>query len=557
MSKPTKKQNFRFLVTALLSVVVIFLFITFISSQDRLAGSHLRQIMLWESAQGETKLPLALPQTVGQTVEIRATLPELQFADCLIFRTENLAVSVSLDGQLLYSSTLPLAHRTLGDEWHMVPLPPEKSGKTVSITSTVLYTPGSNPVSAVYLGSQSDFLQNLLRNHLPSYMVSILLFLSGIAFLFSSRMIARRDLRVQIPWSFALLCATLGLWCAMQTEVPEILYGRTTFLHFITYSPLPFALALAFFFLRTLPAPKWLLAAYLWLGMVELLAWVVTIAGETFRFAAYVETLPQTRLALYALIVLFILQIPSLLKEFRTYFYMVLGFTCIAVMVIADIFSAYAGTYDYARNTRFGLLLMTVLIALQYGVRVRESVKRADEADLMRRLAYRDSLTGLHNRLALVRDQERLLAQGRSCVGIVQMDINNLKQVNDQFGHEQGDALILRAAKAIRTAFNDVGTCYRVGGDEFVALLTETDCEATYRECAEKLTKACEEQNENQTHLLSIALGFAMYNAEADEQFFDLVRIADMRMYERKREMKAQIEAEAQQPDMSEGSSGL
>lgn len=548
MNRQTVKQNLRFLVTALLSFTVIILYILFVSSKDQMADSRLRQLVHWQGAQGEAPLPYALPQTIGQTVEMRAMLPDLQFADCLIFRTQNLAVSVTVNGQELYSTTLPPAHRTLGDEWQMVPLPSGASGKTVSITSTVLYAPGSNPISAIYLGSRYDFLQTQLRNNLPSYLVSLLLLLAGIAFLFSSRMIARQDMIVQIPWSFALLCSTLGVWCAMQTEVPEMLFGRTTLLQFFTYSPLPFALALACIFARTLPAPKWLMATYLWLGILELLMWAVAIAGETFRFAAYAETLPHTRLILYVLLALFVFQLPALFRDLRANFYMLLGFICLVVMVIAELVNtSYIGTYDYARNTRVGLLMMTVLIALQYGARVRESVKLADEADLMRRLAYRDSLTGLNNRLALVRDQEILLAGDGSSVGIVQMDINNLKQVNDQFGHEEGDALILRAAKAICAAFDDAGTCYRVGGDEFVALLTENVSEATYHECAEKLTQACEQQNEDQTHLLSIALGFAIYSAATGDRFFDLVHIADMRMYERKREMKAQIEAEAEQ----------
>lgn len=548
MNRQTVKQDIRFLVAALLSFFVIFLYISLVGSKDLVAGSHLQQLASWQGEQGEAPLPQPLPQAAGQTVQMQTELPELQFADCLIFRTENLAVSVTLDGQTLYSTKLPLAHRTLGDEWHMVPLPPDASGKTVTFTSTVLYAPGSNPISAAYLGSRYDFLQSMLRNNLASYIVSVLLFLMGIAFLFSSRFMFRRELSIQIPWSFALLCATLGVWCAMQTEVPELLYGHTAILHFLTYSPLPLALSLVCIFARTLPAPKWMMSTYLWLGIVELFLWVFAIAGEAFRFAAYVETLPQTRLMLYLLLALFLLQTPSLFKDFRAYFYMLLGFICLVVTVIADIAHSYVGTYDYARNTRFGLLVMTVLIALQYGARVRQSVKLADEADLMRRLAYRDSLTGLDNRLALVRDQEELLSGHSGCVGIVQMDINNLKQVNDQFGHEEGDALILRAAKAIRAAFGDVGTCYRVGGDEFVALLTENGCEATYRECAEKLAHACEQQNENQQHLLSIALGFAVYSPATDDRFYDLVHIADMRMYEHKREMKAQIEAEADKP---------
>ena len=61
-------------------------------------------------------------------------------------------------------------------------------------------------------------------------------------------------------------------------------------------------------------------------------------------------------------------------------------------------------------------------------------------------------------------------AEPRSYLAV---DINGLKEVNDTFGHEAGDQLIIGAANCIERAFGDYGKVFRTGGDEFIVLLTE------------------------------------------------------------------------------------
>jgi diguanylate cyclase (GGDEF)-like protein len=333
--------------------------------------------------------------------------------------------------------------------------------------------------------------------------------------LVSGRLLLNRRLTAHMPVSYALLCVVLGLWTSTQTQVPEMLVGNTPFLMFVTYSTLPLAGVTICFYLRTLPAPGWLRAAYYWLGLSQLAYWAFAIAGETFRFAAYVETLPYTRMVMALMLGLFLIQLPGLIRNHRDYFYLLSGLTCLGLAIAGDLHNILTtGVYDYAHNTRFGLVLLTMLVAMQFMVRIRKSLRAADEAALMRRLAYRDSLTGLGNRLALVRDQEELIARREGCIGIVQMDINNLKPVNDRFGHEAGDELIRRAAAAIRNAFDTLGNSYRIGGDEFVSLLLLDNCgqDVTCDTCIRRLSDACDLQNEGQEHPVSIAMGYALYN---------------------------------------------
>ena len=532
------RRNWLMILAALFTLLAFTLTLLLNSNREEYTGGSVRALANWTDSGGTYPLPHPPARVTGVSHLVYTNLPVLGPEDALIFRTENLMVSVAVNHEELYNSPKAKPHQTLGDEWHMILLPQNAAGRRVSIVSTIQYPSASNFLSAVYVGSKADFQRNLLRQALPSFLISVMVLLMGFVFLLSDRLFASAH-TARFPSPFALLCITLGIWSAVQTAVPELLWGDSVFLRFLAYGVLPFAGAMMCYFLRTLPAPPLLSRIYLWLGTAELIKWVATMLGEGLGFAAYVETLPHTEWLMAILFILFAFQAPSLLKNLRSYFYLLLGSVGLFATMVADQVDAMSGVYDYARHTRFGLLWGMLLAALQNVGSIRKAMKRADEADVMRRLAYRDTLTGLANRLALVRDQEALLVRQTGCVGIVQMDVNGLKQVNDTSGHEAGDALLLRAAAAIRTAFDGDGRCYRVGGDEFVALITRNACEATYRDCVRKLTLAVRQQNIGQADRLQIAMGFAMYQPSLGDRFYDLVHIADLRMYEQKRKMKA------------------
>ena len=83
--------------------------------------------------------------------------------------------------------------------------------------------------------------------------------------------------------------------------------------------------------------------------------------------------------------------------------------------------------------------------------------------------AIRDAMTGFYNRRAYKEDLERIGSDPDFVY--VSIDINGLKGVNDNQGHEAGDRMILGAAQCVEACFGGMGTAYRLGGDEFAALI--------------------------------------------------------------------------------------
>jgi diguanylate cyclase (GGDEF)-like protein len=94
------------------------------------------------------------------------------------------------------------------------------------------------------------------------------------------------------------------------------------------------------------------------------------------------------------------------------------------------------------------------------------------------RLARVDALTGLGNRRAFEETVEREIARARragSPLSLLIADVDDFKQINDRHGHPIGDKCLRKVSAALRLSVRTEDMCFRWGGDEFVALLTETD----------------------------------------------------------------------------------
>ncbi|HTS14444.1 MAG TPA: GGDEF domain-containing protein [Candidatus Sulfotelmatobacter sp.] len=168
----------------------------------------------------------------------------------------------------------------------------------------------------------------------------------------------------------------------------------------------------------------------------------------------------------------------------------------------------------------------------------RESL--ADERDRYAREARTDALTGLPNRNhwyeLLETEGERLERYGRPC-SVVSADVDQLKVTNDRLGHAQGDVLIRGAAQVLALEARATDVVARVGGDEFLVLLPETD-EAGARVFVDRVRAAAAGWRMAQTGLtLSLSMGAATARTRAELD--GVVDAADQAMYAAKRRPEA------------------
>jgi diguanylate cyclase (GGDEF)-like protein/PAS domain S-box-containing protein len=153
----------------------------------------------------------------------------------------------------------------------------------------------------------------------------------------------------------------------------------------------------------------------------------------------------------------------------------------------------------------------------------------------MRHEAVHDPLTGLANR-TLLRDRlEHALARSEReeemATGVLFIDLDNFKQVNDAFGHAAGDAVLVELGRRLRTAVRPADTVARLGGDEFVVVCEEVDAEIAVA-LGQRLEAAIREPLEvgGVTHLLTASIGIALGRTDPDALLGD----ADTAVYDAK-----------------------
>lgn len=152
------------------------------------------------------------------------------------------------------------------------------------------------------------------------------------------------------------------------------------------------------------------------------------------------------------------------------------------------------------------------------------AIRRSEDEETLRRLSYHDTLTSFYNRNRYIKDIEALEGKTHS-LGVVFLDVNGLKEINDHLGHDAGDQLLKRCAQTIRSVFPS-GSFYRIGGDEFVILCTNI------RE--ERFLKIIEElKNGFDYRKCQVAIGSRWVEKCEDVQ--SVISAADELMYENKR----------------------
>lgn len=163
--------------------------------------------------------------------------------------------------------------------------------------------------------------------------------------------------------------------------------------------------------------------------------------------------------------------------------------------------------------------------------------------DKMERLAHHDALTGLPNRSLLSDRLQQALIRGKrnnEIISVVGLDLDGFKAVNDTFGHEAGDTLLIEVARRLEQAVREGDTVARIGGDEFVMVLCKVsnieDCERVLQRVLTTINRPVRISQE-QTANVSGSLGYTLFpddHVDADT----LMRHADLAMYAAKQSGK-------------------
>ena len=168
--------------------------------------------------------------------------------------------------------------------------------------------------------------------------------------------------------------------------------------------------------------------------------------------------------------------------------------------------------------------------------------KRKKVEGKLEKLARIDSLTGCNNRgygLELFDRQIKLSHRSKSPLLLAFLDIDRFKSINDNFGHDEGDKVLKEVAELFKSTLREVDIICRMGGDEFLLIFPDNSLKEAPL-IKERLNKDLTKLNQTlkKPYKIELSVGLSCYDPANPQPMDELIRIADEKMYEDKKDKK-------------------
>lgn len=510
----------------------------------------------WTDGNGQPVKLSALEEREDGT-HIYFQLPQMEKGASLVFRSLNVYLQAYLDGELIYetdSLELNSFAKSPGSIWNMISFSPKQAGKQLELRITAAYPGEGLTINYVYWGDRAAIVLAAIGEKLTGVIVSITICLVGLFMILLDIPInkgkKRKNHNLRCLGYFSLC---IGLWCLLETNIPQFFGANPQFVQVADNMLLILAvLPLVWYAEWTYGILRYRLVRILCvLELIFLLCCVI------FPFAGvsdWHELLPIARILLAVWAAGFIsfttgqnLSVLFSKKKRRSAnvwssSLQLLGIGAVGLTTALELIRFNAVEHkDSAFLLRFGLLAFIICYAIGGQLSTYHLISQGMEYDSVHKLAYSDVLTQLENRTAYLEQLEECVKKHVQELGIVFLDINSLKFVNDTYGHDMGDVMIQMASKVIGGSFGAFGRAFRIGGDEFCVIL-DGNVQEKYDQAVDIFEKGVREANEKNTYefTLQIAHGFACCAAESMEAVETASRLADERMYQNKMQLKGQ-----------------
>ena len=225
-------------------------------------------------------------------------------------------------------------------------------------------------------------------------------------------------------------------------------------------------------------------------------------------------------IVLLLVIILFLNYGKNFRKQNRLSIYLVMVFMLVGIIMQEGL----------GKDVRTAYLAMTIGATLMFIHSTEYSLQKKDDELLEQRIQIKtDALTGLLSRYAYNNALDKYTTDMPESLVAFSIDINGLKRVNDTLGHEAGDELICGAAACIKNVFDEVGSCYRTGGDEFIVLASMSKKEAV--KCVQDIEKLTKNWTGSLVDSLALSVGYAVLEEHKDCNCSELIQVADKQMY--------------------------
>ena len=486
-------------------------------------------------------LPIRLSNPPKEGIRLSKQLPEqLEGINSICIRSVQEGIEAYIGNKQIYSFGMEDAQRPFGkssgNAFNIIRLPSEASGQEIILHITFPYNRSGEVIHEVTGGTKASLLFHIIRQNGLGLLISAIIFILGI-FILAVYYIVKHFFRLERPIKYlAWFSILVSIWLASESKLGEFFTGNGTLIYFLAFESLMLFPIPLLLYIGAIPRfhYKKVIYGFVWLFIVND---VLLTTLQLFNIVDFYRTFYITHILIAAgclfLLISFLLEIfryknPDVRLTGAALLFL-LAFSIVEFANFYFTLGTHIGVFMY-----FGILIFIVVLLIGAVSHIIRLMRLSERASYYQKLAMTDTMTQCKNRTAYLNEIEKLPLSEN--IAVILTDVNNLKKINDSYGHVAGDQAIINSSKCLCQAFKDT-SCYRIGGDEFLCIVQDWTADEVDQAISEFI-EACEKENNNCPYEFHVAIGYAFYSPNIDKGIMDTIERADKKMYLIKGKMK-------------------
>lgn len=457
----------------------------------------------------------------------------------LIIEAKNLKMHVLVNGEQVYSTPAPrsfYSEDAPGAYIAEVTIPASATPVSVSIVPEQKNNAYGGTIVSAYLGNSTHIIANYFRNYSFDLMVGFSVIVTGILVILFYIVLRLHGVQLKLGLFFGLFLCHFGLYQIMETGAVSYVFGEMYTADMLSRLSVMLVAVPLLLLLREIYSKEQtrILSIALYLNFA--------VVGVTFfRMLTGVKDLHENS-SVVRVVVLVLLTLVSIssVRDIRIngkrLVLHYIGLFYFMLMTATDLIYEMLGKDLDGFHARVGIVVFFVMESIQIMKLFTRQFEDLVKEQTYKDMATMDALTGCENKYAFDARVAEMYAQRPVVVAIY--DVNGLKKVNDTLGHGAGNILILTLTNTLKTTFADLGTIYRIGGDEFAFLSNAGVTRADFMKAAERVQETLREINSQGTYEFSVSAAYGYYVLTKESvgvTVQDALDRADELMYENKK----------------------
>lgn len=490
----------------------------------------------------------------GDVVVLRRMLPQ----DCPVvnpvFRIYSIhsTVDVKLDQEQLYryGQELKARGKMLGYGYHNIVLPQDYKGRTIEIRMEITEDNAYTSLHKISICNRDTYLKDYLSMRRVPLAVNLFLMMFGGCLGLVIILFYYEDVEMRKILGIAGFCVGIGIWSLCNYDLMELFTPNLrikTFLEFIFVYTNPMLVFWYFKDSAMQQKERALRQCYWGIVLVQSALWVLVFACHLLDivhlpYFLRVEQILMLVMAGYILLI----ECRGLRQGKVNGRFIMTGVSLMVVFVAYDVIqfllkksTTRFAANDFSSDLCIGTLLFVLFLIIDYLQNVSNRIYYSAKNEVLKKMAYTDELTGLDNRR---RCEEVIASLGNDggVYGVLNLDLNDFKTINDTYGHEKGDTVLKDFAAILSEVFGSYGVPGRMGGDEFIVLFPKFDKEKVDQLLEQMEDKIGTWNERNPEVRMSVAYGYSVSDGDVVRKQ-DVYKLADDQMYKKKQEMKQKM----------------